>query len=63
MDRPLRQEFIVVGAKGYPDPVSPWPQDAAYVAQFAERSGGEVRTRWVTEWEPLEAEKVDAERG
>lgn len=65
----LREEFIVCGAAGYPDPIRPWPQTRSYAFEFAREHttppgttspGGEVYTpvvkrRLISEWEVIDA--------
>lgn len=52
----LREQYLVVGARGYPDPVSFTQLEDA--CRLANGNGGRVRARWVSNWTWLDPEEV-----
>jgi hypothetical protein len=56
LSRSDSEEAMVVGARGYPDPVC--FDDIEEACGFAQRHGGEVRARRVSPWRTLDPEQV-----
>jgi hypothetical protein len=52
-EKPLKDEFIVCFARGYPDPVRCWPNTLDYARDFQGRHGGVIKHRIVSEWEEV----------
>ena len=51
--KPLKEELMVIHARGYPDPHRPWPQTRKYARRFVQEHGGTIRHRLVSEWKNL----------
>lgn len=56
-DENLFDEYRVIFAPGYPDPVRLWPQTAEHAREFTARNGGTAQHRKVSLWRALDEEK------
>lgn len=53
---PVRVEWIVCHARGYPDPYAPFPENTREAAdQFVKLHGGKIRWRYVSDWQDVKS--------
>lgn len=57
LDVECREEFLVVGARGYPGPQG--QQTRRDAERFVAKHGGRIRHRFATEWHDLDPEPGD----